>query len=96
MYTPGKDFSRARFLTNELGLRRRNRAARCLAPLASKAGSWVVFCLTTCAGMKAAPSCFHWWMGGMVGISLHSSFHVNMEVSECCGLCWTGAVFSQC
>jgi hypothetical protein len=56
---------------------------QCLAPLAGKAG----FCfLASSLGMKAAHRYPHWSMGGVVGISLHSSFFVNVEVSKFCGL----------
>lgn len=44
MYTPGEDYSRARFVLMNQDYEGLLSAARCLAPLASKAGSWFVFC----------------------------------------------------
>ena len=65
---------------------------QCLAPSAGKAGSCFSF---SSPGMKTAHLYHLWSMKDVVGISLHSSFFVNVEVSECCGLWSTGAILSH-
>lgn len=52
--------------------------------------------LACSSSMKAVHGSVHWLVRPMSDIPLHSSFVMNVEVSQCCGLWSTGAgLFAQ-